>query len=220
MRTHTLAVTVLALAFAATGCATRGYVRDRTGEVNTKVETLSKTVEDTQEATRQNSARITEVGEKTEAAARSAEEARNAATTADRKAAEAGELAAAVDRASRKLVYEVVLSENKGNFRFGQTSLPDDAKTEIDKLVEQLKTNPQGGWIEIEGHTDSVGGRAVNERIGLQRAEEVKMYLYEAHQVPLHKMNVISYGEEKPIAPNNTRDGRAQNRRVVIRVLI
>jgi peptidoglycan-associated lipoprotein len=47
----------------------------------------------------------------------------------------------------------------------------------------------------------------------------VKRYLYEHHQIPLHKMNVISYGKEKPVAPNNTRDGRAQNRRVVIRVL-
>ena len=52
-----------------------------------------------------------------------------------------------------------------------------------------------------------------------RRAEAVKRYLYEQHQVPLHKINVISYGEEKPVAPNNTRDGRAQNRRVVIKVL-
>jgi outer membrane protein OmpA-like peptidoglycan-associated protein len=47
----------------------------------------------------------------------------------------------------------------------------------------------------------------------------VKAYLYEQHQIPLHKMNVISYGEEKPAGPNNTRDNRAANRRVVIRVL-
>jgi len=47
----------------------------------------------------------------------------------------------------------------------------------------------------------------------------VKRYLYEHHQVPLHKINVISYGEDKPVAPNKTKDGRAQNRRVVIKVL-
>ncbi len=47
----------------------------------------------------------------------------------------------------------------------------------------------------------------------------MKEYLYEQHQVPLHKINVISYGEEKPVAPNDTREGRAQNRRVVVRVL-
>jgi len=61
--------------------------------------------------------------------------------------------------------------------------------------------------------------KAVNEKIGLERAEAVKRYLYEQHQIPLHKMNVISYGEEKPVAPNKTKTGRAQNRRVVIKVL-
>ena len=59
----------------------------------------------------------------------------------------------------------------------------------------------------------------LRERLGLNRAEAVKRYLYEKHQLPLHKMNVISYGEEKPAAENKTRDGRAQNRRVVIKVL-
>jgi outer membrane protein OmpA-like peptidoglycan-associated protein len=54
----------------------------------------------------------------------------------------------------------------------------------------------------------------------MERAEAVKMYLYEQHQIPLHKMNVVSYGEDKPIAPNKTREGRAQNRRVVVKVLV
>ena len=63
------------------------------------------------------------------------------------------------------------------------------------------------------------GDAVMNERLGLARAEAVKRYLYEHHQIPLHKINVISYGEEKPVAPNNTRVGRAQNRRVVIKVL-
>ena len=58
-----------------------------------------------------------------------------------------------------------------------------------------------------------------NEKLGLERAEAVKRYLYEQHQIPLHKMNVISYGEDKPVAPNKDRAGRAQNRRVVIKVL-
>ena len=58
-----------------------------------------------------------------------------------------------------------------------------------------------------------------NQALGLERAESVKRYLYEQHQIPLHKMNVISYGAEKPAEPNNTKDGRAKNRRVVIKVL-
>src|SRR5215207_4431196 len=97
--------------------------------------------------------------------------------------------------------------------------MPDDTQAERDQLVEKLKAEPNGGFIEIEGHTDNVGPKELNHRLGLERAENVKRYLYEQHQVPLHKINVISYGEDKPIAPNKNRDGRAQNRRVVIRVL-
>ena len=131
----------------------------------------------------------------------------------------AGAKADAVDRASRRLVFEVVLSEDQGNFRFGRTELPDAAKARLDEMITELKSDPKGAYFEIEGHTDDVGPTAVNEKIGLGRAEAVKRYLYEQHQIPLHKINVISYGEDKPVAPNRTRDDRAQNRRVVVRVL-
>ena len=124
-----------------------------------------------------------------------------------------------IEKAAKRLVYEVVLSEDKGNFKFGQATMPDDARTDLDQLVQQLKAEPSGAYIEIEGHTDSTGAPQTNYRLGLERAENVKRYLYEQHQVPLHRMSVISYGEDKPIAPNKTRDGRAQNRRVVIKVL-
>ena len=113
----------------------------------------------------------------------------------------------------RKLVYEVVLSEDKGNFKFGKATMPDEAKAEIDSLLEHLKSAQGSTYIEIEGHTDSAGSAELNYRLGLERAENVKRYLYEQHQIPLYRINVISYGEEKPVAPNQTRDGRAQNRR-------
>jgi peptidoglycan-associated lipoprotein len=116
-------------------------------------------------------------------------------------------------------VYEVVLSEDEGNFKFAKTVLPDEAKAKLDQMVAMIKADPKGAYFEIEGHTDSVGDAKTNERIGLERAESVKRYLYEQHQIPLHKMNVISYGEQKPVAPNKTKAGRAQNRRVVIKVL-
>ena len=79
---------------------------------------------------------------------------------------------------------------------------------------------PKGAYFEIEGHTDNVGDKTINEKLGMERAEAVKRYLYEQHQIPLHRINVISYGEDKPVAPNNTKDGRAQNRRIVIKVLV
>ncbi len=116
-------------------------------------------------------------------------------------------------------MYEVVLSESSGHFKFNKVELPDDAKAKIDQLVGQIKADPKGAYFEIEGHTDNVGDPKINERLGLVRAETVKRYLYEQHQIPLHRMNVISYGEDKPVTDNKTRANRAQNRRVVIRVL-
>ena len=89
----------------------------------------------------------------------------------------------------------------------------------LDELAKKLKSDPAGNYIEIEGHTDSTGSPETNDRLGLARAENVKRYLYETYQIPLHKINVISFGESKPVAPNDNRDGRAQNRRVVIKVL-
>jgi outer membrane protein OmpA-like peptidoglycan-associated protein len=123
------------------------------------------------------------------------------------------------ETAARRLVYEVTLSEDQANFRSGGAGLPDAAKQRLDQMVTELKADPKGIFIEIEGYTDNVGGAAYNEQLGLERAGKVKRYLYEQHHVPLHKINVISFGEENPIAPNTTRAGRAQNRRVVVRIL-
>jgi outer membrane protein OmpA-like peptidoglycan-associated protein len=124
-----------------------------------------------------------------------------------------------LDKASRRLVYTVVLTEDEGQFKFGKTGLPDEAKARLDELVTTLKADPNGAYFEIEGHTDALGAKLVNEKIGFDRAEAVKLYLFEQHQIPLHRMNVISYGMEKPVASNKTREGRAMNRRVVIRIL-
>ncbi len=210
------------LAVAAIGlpaCATKNFVRSQVGEINNKVETLSRSVEETQERTRTNEGRIGEVDQKALAAQTSASRANDAAGAADLKAAKAGMKADELDKASKRLVYTVVLSDEEGNFQFGKTALPEEAKQKIDELVTQLKSNPQGAYFEIEGHTDAIGPKDWNEHLGLERAEAVKRYLYEQHQIPLHKINVISYGPEKPVAPNTTKAGRAQNRRVVIRVL-
>jgi outer membrane protein OmpA-like peptidoglycan-associated protein len=204
--------TLAAVLAAGAGCATKGYVQEELYYTNTKVDTLSGMVEQTQERTRKNEVRIGEVDMKADQAGLWAKNAELSASTALAKAE-------AVELASKKLLYEVILAEDDGNFGFGKTDLPPTAMQNIDVLVEQLKTDPRGQFVEIEGHTDSVGTKAINDYVGMARAEAVKRYLHEKHGIPLHKMNVISYGKDKPIAPNHTREGRAQNRRVVIRVL-
>ena len=218
----TVGVIVTALSVAP-ACATKKFVRTSVGEVNDKVTSQGKTLEETQERVRVAEGRITEVDAKAAAAGDSASKANSAAADASNKATEVGRTAearsVAIEGEMRKLIFETVLSEDRGQFKLGKAMLPEDATGALDSMVSQLKADKKNVWVEIEGHTDSTGDKAMNEKLGLARAEAVKRYLYEHHQIPLHKINVISYGEEKPVAPNNTRDGRAQNRRVVIKVL-
>jgi peptidoglycan-associated lipoprotein len=215
-------ITILAVG-GSTACATKNFVRTSVGEVNDKVDSQGHAIEETQERTRKNEGRIGEVDQKAQAAAQSAQAANDAAAAANTNATNVGNEANgkfdAIDKASKRLVYEVVLSEDQGNFKFGKTTLPDEAKAKLDEMVAQMKQDPKNIYLEIEGYTDNIGAKATNEKIGLERAEAVKRYLYDQYQIPLHKMNVISYGMEKPVAPNKTKAGRAQNRRVVIKVL-
>src|SRR5689334_855677 len=130
MRKSLFAASMLALTVAvAPACATKKFVRTEVGNVNGKVDTLAGTVEETQERTRKNEERIGTVDQKAEAAGRSATEARAAADAAANAAKDVdsrlGGRITAVDQATRKLVFEVTLSEDQGNFAFGKAELPD-----------------------------------------------------------------------------------------------
>jgi outer membrane protein OmpA-like peptidoglycan-associated protein len=211
------AVTVMAGAGSA--CATKKFVRGQVDDVNGRVETLGQSLEATQQQTKENAGRIVQVDQKADQATAAARTAQSAATVAQGAAETANAKANAIEVASKRLIFQVVINDEQGNFKLGKADLPDDVRAKLDELATKLKADPAGNFIEIEGHTDSIGTPANNEKLGLARAENVKRYLYETYQIPLHKINVISYGEEKPVAPNKTKEGRAQNRRVVIKVL-
>ena len=221
MRRSIFVMSAFALTLAiAPACATKGFVRDSVGEVNEKVSAMGESVEATQERVRQNESQIGDVDQRAQAAAKQAQDAAlSASERAEAVGTEATARAEAIEASTRKLLFEVVVSEDQGEFKFGAAELPDGAKAAIDEMVTHIASQTQAVWIEIEGHTDSIGNELYNEQLGLERAEAVKRYLYQEHRVPLHKINVISFGEQKPTAPNHTRDGRAQNRRVVIKVL-
>src|SRR5215213_9773884 len=167
-------VTSLALMTAVgSACATKKYVNTQVGGVDAKVTTLTGQLEETQARTKASEGRISEVDQKAGAAQSAADTAAGAASAADAKAMAAandartaGERAEAVAAASRRLVYEVVLSEDQGKYKLGKATLPDDVKTRIDDLVNQLKADPKGVYFEIEGHTDSTGSTMVNEKLG------------------------------------------------------
>jgi outer membrane protein OmpA-like peptidoglycan-associated protein len=221
------AVAVAVLVAGSAACATKTFVRNNVKDVNDKVDSMGRSIEETQERTRKNEGTISDVDRKAQAAQSTADSARQAAgdagaeaTAARARASEVGSKADDFDKAYKRLVYTVVLSEDEGQFKSGKTVLPDEAKAKLDELVTKLKADPNGAFFEVEGHTDAFGSRDMNEKIGLDRAEAVKRYLFEQHQIPLHRINVISYGMDKPVASNKTREGRALNRRVVIRVLV
>src|SRR3990170_292450 len=193
MKKVVMVVPVLALALSGTtACATKKFGRTNVGEVNDKVDTLSRSVEENQERTKANESRIGEVDQRAAAADQKAAQAGTRAEAAYTAAEAVNTRAEAIEKAARRLVYEVVLSEDKGNFKFGKAVMPDEAKGEIDALVQSLKAEPKGAYIEIEGHTDSAGNPQTNYKLGLDGAENVKRSLYEQHQVPLPRINVIS----------------------------
>ena len=120
--------------------------------------------------------------------------------------------------AEGKFLYEVVLSDDSVKFPLDQHSLSPEAEQRLAELAQRLKGENKNVYLEIQGYTDSTGTPEYNERLGEQRAEAVRRYLSQ-QGVALNRMATISYGQEQPVAPNDTREGRAQNRRVAIVVL-
>jgi outer membrane protein OmpA-like peptidoglycan-associated protein len=220
-----VALPIVAVAIGgSSACATKKYVRtqvdETAGKINEKVDTMSKSLEETQERTKKNEQRIGQAETKLGEVDQKAQAAGTTAATANTAAVAANAKADSVDKSMKRIIYEVTLTEDQANFKVGQAELPAEAKARLDELVTQLKASPNGAYIEVEGYTDSTGPAEYNKQLGLERAEAVKRYLYEQQQIPLHKINVISFGAEKPVAPNTTREGRAKNRRVVIKVLV
>lgn len=193
-----VAVIVTIVAFG-TGCATKKYVEGEVGAVHTRVDTVEGQVE-------ANQTQIAEHDREIEETSKTAQEALE-------RAREAGKLA------EGKLLYERTLSDADVRFGFDKTALTPEAGAALDSFAEPLVNRDEDVYIEIQGHTDSTGSEAYNEELGLERAETVRRYLNQEHQIPLHRMTVVSYGESEPVADNATREGRAQNRRVVLVVL-
>jgi outer membrane protein OmpA-like peptidoglycan-associated protein len=199
---------------AASGCATRKYVTREVGEVNEKVDSLNTQVEETQERVRRSEVRIDEVNTQAQAGV---SEAKGAAQDAMQRANEA-QLAA--ERAEKgKLLYTVTLSNDKVTFPRNKAVISEDAKRLVDEAIAPFVQDNRGVFFEIEGHTDSTGPEAYNLQLGEERATAVRNYLHDQHKIALSHINVISYGESQPLMDNKTRVNRAQNRRVVIKVL-
>ena len=202
------------------GCATTGFVEETAAQIQTQVgaqvSQLRRDLDDSEAIVQQTAARIDAVEQTAQNAFAIASSAEMAAGMAQRTADQLGNT---LESANRRLVYEMVIDENVAGFAISVATLPDEVRTYLDQFVADLRALPIASFVEIEGHTDATGAPENNARLGMERADSARRYLHEAHQLPLHKMSIISYGEDQPVAPNETSEGRAQNRRVVLRVL-
>jgi peptidoglycan-associated lipoprotein len=207
---RTVIVPLLAASVALAGCAKKSYVQREVGEVNKKVDAVSSEVEKTQQRVQQTEVRIDAVDKSAQSGITEAKGSAQAAMTKAQDAEKA---------AKGKLIYTVTLSNDKVRFPVNKAEISDEAKAMIDEAVAPLVQANRGVYFEIQGYTDATGDATYNYKLGEERAMAVRDYIAKKYAVALSRLNVISYGEDQPVADNKTRDGRAQNRRVVLRIL-
>ncbi|HEY8187395.1 MAG TPA: OmpA family protein [Pyrinomonadaceae bacterium] len=106
------------------------------------------------------------------------------------------------------------------NFRLNSAVLSAEAKQKLDELAAKT-SSARAYMIEVSGHTDSTGSEAKNFRLSRERAESVIQYLAVNHKIPLRRfITPMGYGKTEAIADNSTAAGRAQNRRVEVKILL
>jgi outer membrane protein OmpA-like peptidoglycan-associated protein len=207
---------------ATVGCASKNYVKQQTTPLINKTNELD-------DLTAQNSKAIKDVDARAQAGI---QQVNAAAAAADQKAQAAGQSAAQAQTSADNAVHRVdvlsnavanldnyrVVSESAVHFGFDKDSLTKDAKAELDKLGATVP-NTKGYIITVEGGTDSVGPADYNYALSERRANSVIQYLGEKYNVPPHKIYLIGLGKDKPVQDNKSRDGRAANRRVDIRLM-
>jgi outer membrane protein OmpA-like peptidoglycan-associated protein len=212
-RTGLVAIGVTLALFASTGCVSKKLFRKNVAETDQRVSEVETGVEE-------NERRLRDLKEETDSRLAAVDSKADRATEIGQSAmSRADQASAMADKAIRgKLLYEITLSNDKVKFSFDQASIPSDAAAVLDDLIAKVKSYNKAVYVEIEGHTDNTGTEQYNLALGEQRAIAVRNYLFEGG-IPLHAINVISRGEKAPVADNTTADGRAQNRRVVVKVL-
>jgi len=180
-------------------------------------DTRMNSVENAVEA---NENRIKDLNKETDDALAALERKTDSATEVGNTAMATAELAAAAAEAAAngRLVWTLVLADSDVRFGFGQAGVTEEAAAALDDLAAKVLAMEKAVFVEIQGHTDNIGNEGYNLELGLLRAATVRRYLNMEAGVPLHAMDVISYGESEPVADNSTPEGRANNRRVVVNV--
>jgi OOP family OmpA-OmpF porin len=228
-----LFVVVLAGIMVLSGCATKKYVREQ-------IQTLQPSIQEAQNGVKENAERIDAVDkraqqgitdaqaadQKATQAGQAAQTAQNAAQAADRKADTANQ---GVQQANNRMsTLESRIASINDNYTQSETQtitfavnssvLSPEAKSTLDRIAGDLSGQSTGFMLELQGYTDGTGSEQYNIGLSQRRAESVERYLV-SKSVPLFRVSIVGLGKDNPIADNKTSTGRAQNRRVEVRVL-
>jgi len=221
--TRTSLSVLLALTMATTiGCATKNYVRDQTTPLINKTNELD-------DITAKNSRDIKDVDARAQAGI---EQAENKAAEANTKAVAAGQQATQAQTLADNATHRVdtltttvanldnyhVVNETSVKFGFNRDNLTADAKAALDQFAVGVG-DTKGYIITVEGGTDSTGPADYNYQLSQRRADSVIQYLAAQHNIPIHRIYLIGLGKDKPADSNTTREGRAKNRRVDVRLM-
>ena len=203
-----LSLAVIAAALSA--CATSGNVDKKIAEAqaqtNKKIDSVEGQIEDLQNKQKATDTNLAATNVRVEELGKEAQDAL-------KRAQEAGVLA------KGKVVFQQTFKEDRVRFKANSSDLNKDAQAALDDFANKVKALNEQYFVEIQGHTDDTGGSKYNDDLGQHRADSVRRYLSRQDNVPLNRMSTISYGDTLPVAPNKTKAGRAQNRRVVLVVL-
>jgi len=222
---------VLSGALLAGGCATKKYVQQTAAPIQTKVDQVADQAnkEGTDIDAAKKDIERQEVGinaakERAMSAENRAGEAKTAADKADQDAMQAQNMSTQNTQAISSLTTALgnlddykLQAETVVQFGFNKDELTPEAKEQLDQFISG-HSSAKRYYIAIEGFTDKTGPASYNEELSRRRADHVMAYLITQHEIPVFRVQEIGLGKEKPADEGRTREARAKNRRVEVRL--
>jgi len=209
-------------AFGVTGCATKNYVRNQTaplvehtGQLDQQTADNNRTIHDVNDRAQ---AGIAHAQGSADEAAQNAQNATSQANQANEAANDVAHRADSLDSVVKGLDNYKQMADVSVTFGFDKATLTKDDQAQLDEFASQL-TSAKSYILEVTGGTDSTGPADYNYQLSQRRADAVVQYLATRYSVPAHRFYLIGIGKDNAVAPNNTADGRKQNRRVQIQLL-
>jgi OOP family OmpA-OmpF porin len=221
--TRTSLTILLAVSMVATvGCTSKNYVKQQTTPLINKTNELddmtAKNSKDIKDVDARAQAGIAAVNAKTADVEQKAQAAGQSAASAQQTADAANGRVGVLTNTVANLDNYHPVAETSVKFGFNRDNLTPKAKEALDQLAGTIAST-KGYIIALEGSTDSVGSADYNYDLSQRRANSVIQYLASKYNVPAHKIYVIGLGKDKPVETNKTKAGRADNRRVDVRLM-